>query len=408
MTTAQTTQTIGGVPVDRVRAWWAHRQGLDGSLEGASAAAVLESSGWARSVGGAGPYLGLFARGGLGREAVDAAVARVEVHELPAARGCTYVLPGADYALGLAVGAGAAQDEVDAAEKHLGVRRSEVKRLCAAVVDALAGSGSPLDPAGIKDATGSAVRSLGEGGRKRGLSTTLPLALGLLQARGEIRRVPLDGRLDRQRYAYVRWSPSPLEGHAPGPEVARTELARRWFRWAAPASLKHFRWFSGLGAAAAREAVEPLGLVALPGTDLLLAPDLADAFADYRRPAEPRYALVAGNDALHLLRRDLPLLVGPADAQRQVPGAKAGRILGAEADPPCHLVTDRGRVVGLWEYDTQRHEIVHQLFVPQDTALKAAIARTEAFVRDELGDARGFSLDSPKSRAPRITAIRAG
>jgi len=28
-------------------------------------------------------------------------------------------------------------------------------------------------------------------------------------------------------------------------------------------------------------------------------------------------------------------------------------------------------------------------------------------VRDELGDARSFSLDSPKSREPRIAALRA-
>ncbi len=28
------------------------------------------------------------------------------------------------------------------------------------------------------------------------------------------------------------------------------------------------------------------------------------------------------------------------------------------------------------------------------------------FVREELGDARSFSLDSPKSRAPRIAGLR--
>jgi hypothetical protein len=42
----------------------------------------------------------------------------------------------------------------------------------------------------------------------------------------------------------------------------------------------------------------------------------------------------------------------------------------------------------------------------KDKALEAAIERTEAFVRDELGDARSFSLDSAKSRAPRIEAVR--
>ena len=49
----------------KLRAWWAHRQGLDGSLAGKPPAEILEVSGWARSVGGVGPYLTLFARGGV-------------------------------------------------------------------------------------------------------------------------------------------------------------------------------------------------------------------------------------------------------------------------------------------------------------------------------------------------------
>lgn len=68
---------------------------------------------------------------------------------------------------------------------------------------------------------------------------------------------------------------------------------------------------------------------------------------------------------------------------------------------------DRGRIIGLWEYDTEHQELVHQLFDRPNAALRAAIARTETFIRDQLGDARGFSLDSPKSRAPKIAAIRA-
>ena len=46
----------------QLRAWWWQLQGLDGSLTGASPAAALERAGWARSVGGAGPYLSIFAR----------------------------------------------------------------------------------------------------------------------------------------------------------------------------------------------------------------------------------------------------------------------------------------------------------------------------------------------------------
>ena len=44
-------------------------------------------------------------------------------------------------------------------------------------------------------------------------------------------------------------------------------------------------------------------------------------------------------------------------------------------------------------------------FDPPTAALRDAIVRTEAFVRDDLGDARSFSLDSPESRGPRIAAI---
>src|ERR1700759_3988480 len=77
----------------KLRAWWWHRQGLDGSLINKTPAQILERSGWARSVGGVGPYLSLFARGQISREAADRAVANIDIHELPAARGCTYVLP---------------------------------------------------------------------------------------------------------------------------------------------------------------------------------------------------------------------------------------------------------------------------------------------------------------------------
>lgn len=79
----------------KIRAWWSHRQALDGRLAGQGPAAVLEQTGWARSVGGAAPHLTLFARGGIGRTAADEAVARLEIHELPAARGCSYVVPAA-------------------------------------------------------------------------------------------------------------------------------------------------------------------------------------------------------------------------------------------------------------------------------------------------------------------------
>lgn len=385
--------------IARLRAWWAHRQGLDGTLRGASAAEVLARTGWARSVGGSAPYLGLFARAGLRRATVDADVARLAIHELPSARGCTYVLPAADFALGLAVGAGAPQGEIAAAEKHLGVTRAEIEELNAAVLHALESAATPLDPAALRAEVGPAARNLGEAGKKRGVSTTLPLSLGLLQSRGEIRRVPVNGRLDQQRYGYVRWEP------APEPSTMDEELARRYFAWAAPASLKHFRWFSGRTVAAAKKAVEALELVPLDGSDLLLPKELLADFEAFSPPSDPSYALVAGIDGIHLLHREMSRLLDPADAGRPVPGGKS--TLGAEADPPCHLIVDRGRIAGLWEFDPDRGEIVYQSFVGEDDALRQAVAETEEFIRADLGDARSFSLDSPKSRAPRLAGLRA-
>src|SRR5438093_6560331 len=90
----------------KIRAWWAWRQGLDGSLAGKSPAEVLERTGWARSVGGVGPYLTLFARAGTSRQAADAAVAKLAIHELPSVRGCTYVVPAPDFALALTAAEG--------------------------------------------------------------------------------------------------------------------------------------------------------------------------------------------------------------------------------------------------------------------------------------------------------------
>src|SRR5436305_193579 len=145
----------------KLRAWWSHRQGLDGRLAGQPPATVLAQTGWARSVGGSGPYLSLFARAGSPREAVDAAIARLEIHELPSARGCTYVLPTSDFALGLKAGHTFSGGDMQVARK-LGVTDAEIDKLCSAVVKALAKG--PLDPEQLRESTGGAARSLGDEG----------------------------------------------------------------------------------------------------------------------------------------------------------------------------------------------------------------------------------------------------
>ncbi|MFN8526204.1 MAG: crosslink repair DNA glycosylase YcaQ family protein [Chloroflexota bacterium] len=390
----------------KLRAWWWARQGLDGSLRGKPPAEILQATGWARSVGGAGPYLSLFARGGLSRQQVDDAVGALEIHELPSARGCTYVLPAADFGLGLLVGQGFGDDQTLKTALRLGVTEAEIERLGQAVVRALAGG--PLSTDELRGAVGDAARSLGPEGTRKGVTTTLPVALGVLQTTGAIRRVPTNGRLDQQRYRYALWDPNPLDQLALDREQALTELARRYFQWAGPATLAELQWFSGLSGRAARKAVEPLGLVPYPpAPERLMFPDELAPLQHFTPPTTPCYVLVSNLDALFLLRRDFAGCVAPRFLAHPLLREKSAQPGGGLADGPYQAIVDRGSVVGFWEYDPDAAKIVFATFQPPDAEMQRAIELTEAFAREDLGDVRMMSLDSPKARAPRLAALRA-
>ncbi len=328
----------------------------------------------------------------------------LEIHELPAARGCTYVVPACDFALALQAGScfGDAERKIAAS---LGVTDKEIDKLCDAVRKAV--EKAPMDPEEIRAAVGKAARSLGEEGKKKGLSTTLPLALGSLQSAGEIRRVPVNGRLDQQRFAYTRWNPNPVAGRQLAPEEVNTELARRYFSWIGPATAAEFQWFSGLGMKASKAAVEPLKLEVAGDAGFLL-PEDREQFEAYRSPPSTRYVLASSLDGLSLLRRDLKGLLEARDLERKVYGDRGLVPLSGVADLPSHPIFDRGRVVGLWEYDPAAESIAWLPFIPKNAELQKAVAVMEQHIRTDLGDARSFSLDSPKSRAPRIEALRKG
>jgi hypothetical protein len=378
------------VDASKLRAWYAHRQGLDGSLDGKSSAEVLQRAGWARSVGGVSPYLTLFSRAGITREQADADAAKLKIYELPSARGCTYVLPSEDFALGLAAGRGF-DGEMKTAAK-LGVTEKEIDKLCDAVVSAL--EKGPLDPDGLREAAGKAVRTLGPEGKKKGLTTTLPVALGKLQESGEIRRVPTNGRFDQQRYQYALWRPNPLRGFKLSPDQVHTELARKYFGWIGPASVADFQTFSGLGVKVTKAALESLKLEPIeiaPGDQRFFLPGDRAHFDAFKPPKDPRYSLLGSIDSL-LVRRGENL-------RSQVPAETL-------ADLSGHAIVDRGRLVGLWEYDLPTESIAWISFGTKNKAIQEAVTRTENFAREQLGDARSFSLDSPTSRAPRIAALR--
>ena len=184
-----------------------------------------------------------------------------------------------------------------------------------------------------------------------------------------------------------------------------TGLARRFFRWIGPATLAEFQWFSALGAKAAKAAVEPLKLEpADQGSALLMLPEDRERLEAFQAPGQARYELVASIDGITLLKRNTKDLLDPADAEHPLFREKA--YAGGVIDLPSHGIFDRGRLVGLWEFDTATGSIAWTAFVPKNRELTKAVAQTEEYVRGELGDARAYSLDSPKSRAPRVEALR--
>ncbi len=391
--------------LELLRAWAWHRQGLDGSLAGCGSEQVFERAGWARSIGGANPYLTLFARAGIRREQVDADLKAHRILELPTARGCTYVLGWQDFAWALQLG----RDSAEATFKvlgRLGVERGEITLLEEEVVHTLAEAGGALDPRQLKEALGDSVRSLGEEGRKKGASTTLPTALGILQAHGRIRRVPANGRLDQQRYAYELWdmAPSTLDD-----EAVQAELIRRYLGWTGGATFKQSQWFTGFTVAQSKAALAAAGAAEVPtaaGDVLWMMPADVERLQAFEVPAEEQIQLLAGSDTFVLLRRNVPELLAEEDRSPELAGASA-----LTADLPDHPIVDRGRIIGLWQYDPGVQRIVAWVFGGATPAVTRRIAEVEDWIREDLGDFRAFSLDSPAGRRKRIdklAAARAG
>jgi hypothetical protein len=384
-----------------LRAWAWHRQGLDGSLAGRSSSEVFARAGWARSVGGANPYLTLFARAGIRREQVDADVLALRIYELPSARGCTYVLGSEDFAWALKLGKDSA--DVFRVLGRLGVDRGELTLLEEQVLHALAEAAHPLDPKQLKDELGDSVRSLGEEGKRQGASTTLPTALGLLQRDGRIRRVPANGRLDQQRYAYTLWDlpPGPLDV-----DDARTELMRKYLGWTGGATLKQSQWFSGFTVAQSKAALAAVGAVEVPTADgnaLWMMPDDVERLTVFDVPADEQIQLLAGTDSLVMQRRNAGDLFTDGDGKATLLGAT----LALQPDLPDHPILDRGRIIGLWQYDPAGQRIARWLFAGSTPRIEQRIAEVESWIREDLGDFRSFSLDSPASRQERIDALDA-
>lgn len=386
-----------------IRAFRMKKQGLGPSWSGLNPSKVLNTAGWARTVGSANTYLSLFARAGTHREAAEAAVKSLDIHELPSARGCTYQLPNEHFDLGLRMASIQSEDlELKQAIKYLGATAEEFEVLEEAVLRAL--EQGVMDPKALKGVLGDKVRNFGPEGKKRGLTTSLPIAVKRLQMRGMIRRVPVDGRLDHERYAYTIWKDSPARPEMPFEELLE-RIGRAYFSWAGPATLAEFSGFTLWSQTKCRPIIDLLGLVDL-GDGRLLHREDRDELESFSRPNDPQYALVHSMDSIMQLRRNIGSMIDEKYRDFPAIGSEKAVNTGGLSDLVCNAILDRGTIIGYWEFDPELKEIVAWSWEGITSDLRQEVQRTESFIRDELGDSRAHSLDSPASRRPRIEALR--
>jgi len=407
------------VGLDRARAFWHRRQGLAAAL-GGPLEDVMAATGWGRTLGGIDIYLELRARApGMTRADLDRAVAESRLQVVPSVRGCIYLVPRAHVPLALRTAWELSASRTARELALVGVRPAELDAVGAAVTAAL--RGGPLSTDALRRALpDGVVRSFGEKGKKLGLSSTLPPALRVLEFAGKVERTLDGGRLDTERYLWRATARSPYDGaRVPDDAAARhAALAAIFFRQAGPATVAELCGWSGIGmrAAAAAAARLPLARVAVDGwtPDALVFEDDLPAL----RAAVPGAASVsflAFEDGYLAWRGGPALLVDPRHHGRPVAvwgqtSGKRGATLGEARHLAGRSLLVGEHLAGLWEYDPDAGAIVWATFDPLPGARRAAVeaAADDAgrFIRDDLGHARSFSLDTDDEVRARAAAIR--
>jgi hypothetical protein len=386
----------------RLTAWWFEQQGLDNPSK-KSAASVLSASGWVHTAGGQGPYLSLFARVGLGRAEVDAAIASESIVEVPSVRGCTMLVPARDVALALRAARAPHEARLRGVRAKCDLDRRELDRLCDTVLRTL-GRDSLLPDELTARVGPRAIRSLGEQGKKLGFATTLPIALAELQVRGEVQRLSADGRLDSQRFRYRVWPKRPLEGASPSDQELELALARRFFEWAGPATREELAFWLDVGKKEAGAIVDELELDTVG--DRLIPHSLAAQLMEKRPVAGVR--LLPFRDNLFAFRRGIAAFVDDP-ATKLLDWSKGTTTAGKAASLHQHAIVDGGRLVGVWEWDRATQSIAWATFEKRSAAdrraLEAVVERTQSLVRSDLGDVKFYSLDNEGNRKARLDFI---
>jgi hypothetical protein len=405
------------IDLARARAHWLEKQGLGAPIGGAPEE-VVAATGWPRTLGGADVYLAVKARvPGLSRKTLDEAVEASRLQVIPAVRSCIYLVPRAEVPLVLKVAEEQYRKRTEREMQKLGVDDKELAALGAEVIKAL--RPGPMAPDALRAALPEgAVRNLGDKGRKLGVASPLPAALRYLEFEGKVERTLAGGRLDSERYDWRLPASNPFAGaKVPADAVERNAaIARRFFRSAGPATVNELCNWAGQAQKDARDAMARLPLVPVTiddfnGEAFVLEEDLPLL----RAPAPDRKNLsfLPFEDNFIVLHGGPRQFVDPRHHGRSIPvwGTTRGTTLGEATHMSMRALVEGDHIAGLWEYDPDAKQVVFGTFEPLPPARrKAAEQQAEElgrFLREELGHAKSFVLDTESALRERARLVKA-
>lgn len=380
---------------------------------------VVARTGWVRTLGGADAYIALHARqNGLSRAQVDVHVQHGELRVVPAVRGCIYLAPKGDASLCLSIAE--SMSRVRAAREHekAGIRPGEIEALGDQVAALLTTKGPMTTDALRKALPDGGIRSLGDAGKKVGISSPLPPALRALEFARRIERTPEGGRLDHERYLWRALQLLAPEASPPEPERLHARLVDRFVHFAGVATLPMFCAWSGLSQREARAAL-PFAVVQRAvalGDDVWCRTDAADLLR--MAPAvDSAVAFLSFEDNLVHLYGGPAHLVDDEHLDREVPTwgspsrtATKTHTLRTVPHLSLRAVLADGRICGFWEYDPDAGVAMPRCFLtPSKHAQRQIEAHSDAisaFLRTEIGHGRSFSLDTDDELRARCKLLR--
>jgi hypothetical protein len=403
--------------LERARAHWHRKQGLAEPLPG-SIEEVVAATGWPRTLGGVDVYLAMRARvPGMKRQQLDEAVEQSRLQVIPAVRGCIYLVPRPEVPLVLRIAEEQHRKRADREYEKAGIAPTELADVGEAVLKAL--RKGPLSTDALRKALPEGtVRSLGDKGKKVGLSSTLPPALRHLEFEGKVERTLEGGRLDSERYLWRVPAKNSFTGaKVPGEPVERhARIAATFFRQAGPVTLENFTTWAALSQREARAAMEKLPLVPVAVEGFaseawVLEEELA--VLREKAPATSSLSMLSFEDGYLAFHGGPALFTDPAHHARAVPvwGNTKGSTLGDARHMFMRSLFDGDRLVGLWEYDLDAGAVVFGTFdtlAPKRRKAVEVLAKdVAAFLRDDVGHAHSFSLDNDDSVRERAALVKA-